>query len=118
MNALKATDTGRLVNDSLIEGIFTQGADLPLNLKKVDKPSERKRPQTPEAPFPYKSEDVVYDAKDKSLQFGATITIPEGKGPFPAVLLITGSGPQNRDEEIMGHKTFAVVADFLEKTYR
>jgi hypothetical protein len=50
--------------------------------------------------FSYKSEDIVYDIKDKSLQLGATLTIPEGKGPFPAALLITGSGPQNRDEDI------------------
>ena len=113
MKTLKATFTGKLVNDSLIEGTFTQGAELPLALKKVDKPSERKRPQTPKSPFPYKSEDVVYDTKDKSLQLGATITIPEGKGPFPAAVLITGSGPQNRDEDIMGHKPFAVIADYL-----
>lgn len=113
MKALKATYSGKLKNDSLIEGTFTQGAELPLALKKVDKPAERKRPQTLKAPFPYKSEDVIYDTKDKSLQLGATLTIPEGKGPFPAALLITGSGPQNRDEDIMGHKPFAVISDYL-----
>ena len=113
MDELKASYTGKLINDSLIEGTFTQGAELPLILKKVDKPSARNRPQTPGPAFPYKSEDVIYDTKDKRLQFGATITIPEGRGPFPAVLLVTGSGPQNRDGEIMGHKTFAVLADFL-----
>jgi len=113
ITTLKAIFKGKLLNDSLIEGTFTQGAEFPLALRKVDKPTERIRPQTPKAPFSYKSEDVVYDIKDKSLQLGATLTIPEGKGPFPAALLITGSGPQNRDEDILGHKPFAVIADYL-----
>lgn len=114
MHDLKASFTGRLLNDSTLNGVFTQLADVPLTLKKVDKqPSERKRPQTPQPPFSYKSEDVGYDNADKSLHYGATITIPEGNGPFPAAVLITGSGAQNRDEEIMGHKLFAVIADYL-----
>jgi pimeloyl-ACP methyl ester carboxylesterase len=57
----------------------------------------------------------VYSNRDKSIQFGATITKPKGSGPFPAVLLISGSGPQNRDEELFGHKPFAVLADDLTK---
>ncbi len=113
MDDLNASFTGQMINDSTIKGIFTQGAELPLTLKKTEKVTERKRPQTPKPPFPYKSEDVVYGNADKSLAYGATITIPEGKGPFPAAVLITGSGPQNRDEEIMGHKLFAVIADHL-----
>jgi pimeloyl-ACP methyl ester carboxylesterase len=115
MHDLKASFTGKLLNDSTIVGVFTQLADVPLILKKVDKPSElkRNRPQTPQPPFPYKSEDLEYDNADKSLHYGATITIPEGNGPFPAAVMITGSGAQNRDEEIMGHKLFAVIADYL-----
>ncbi|MDP4264710.1 MAG: alpha/beta fold hydrolase [Bacteroidota bacterium] len=115
MHNLNASFSGKLINDSTIEGIFTQGAGLSLNLKKVEKPSERKRPQNPQPPFPYKSENIEFDNADKSLHFGATITIPPGKGPFPAAVMITGSGPQNRDEEIMGHKPFAVLADALTK---
>ncbi len=115
MKDLNARFTGKLVNDSVIDGNFTQGAEIPLVLKKVDKPSERKRSQTPQPPFPYKTEEIEYYNKDKSLRFGATITIPSGKGPFPAALLITGSGPQNRDEDIMGHKLFAVLADHLSR---
>ncbi len=119
ITAVKASFSGRLINDSTIEGTFTQGADLPLTLKKTSKtdqpktPEALKRPQQPLPPFPYQSEDLIYANADSSLRFGATITIPEGKGPFPAVVLISGSGPQNRNEELMGHQPFAVLADYL-----
>jgi len=114
LQGVNASFTGELVNDSTMEGTFTQGADLPLTLKKTNQPVKKmERPQTPKAPFPYKAEDVIYQNADKSVQFGATITIPEGQGPFPAVVMITGSGTQNRDEEILGHKPFAVIADYL-----
>jgi uncharacterized protein len=73
----------------------------------------RRRPQTPVKPYPYREEDVVYENKVSGLKLGATITIPAGKGPFPAVVLITGSGMQDRDESIMGHKPFMVLADHL-----
>ena len=110
---VKASYTGKLVNDSTMEGIFTQGVDLPLSLKKKGNPGLRKRPQTPLPPFPYSTEEVIYPNADSTLRFGATLSIPAGKGPFPAVVLITGSGPQNRDEEILGHKFFMVLADHL-----
>ena len=113
MKDLMASFTGKMVNETTIKGTFTQRAELPLTLKKVDKPSERIRPQTPKPPFPYKSEDIIYSNADKTLSYGATITIPEGTGPFPAAVLITGSGAQNRDEDILGHKLFAVIADYL-----
>jgi len=113
MKNLRATYSGTLKNDSTLQGIFNQGIPLPLNLKKVEKASVKIKPQEPKPPFPYKNLDVVYENADKSLKYGATITIPNGNGPFPAAVLITGSGPQNRDEEIMGHKPFAVIADYL-----
>jgi len=113
MTELQASFNGELVNDSTIDGVFTQGMEFPLVLRKTDKPGERKRPQTPQPPFPYRSEDVIYHNRDKTLQYGATITIPEGKGVFPAAVLITGSGPQDRDETLMGHKLFTVLADHL-----
>lgn len=113
MNKFNASYSGKLNNDSTIDGTFKQGAELPLALKKTEKSIERKRPQEPKAPFPYRSEDVEYDNANHSLHYGATITIPEGKGPFPTALLITGSGAQNRDEELMGHKLFLVIADAL-----
>ncbi|HEY4147682.1 MAG TPA: alpha/beta fold hydrolase [Chitinophagaceae bacterium] len=110
---VQASYRGRMVSDSLVTGLFVQGTGIPLTLKKVAVVTALKRPQTPVPPFPYRSEDVEYDNSDKSLHYGATITIPPGKGPFPAVVLITGSGAQNRDEEIFEHKPFAVLADYL-----
>jgi uncharacterized protein len=74
---------------------------------------QNNRPQTPQPPFPYTADSLVYTAPADSLSYGVTLTIPSGKGPFPAVLLITGSGPQDRDENILGHKSFAIIADYL-----
>lgn len=114
MTSLNASFTGKLINDSTIDGSFTQEENFPYCWKNR-KVTEKKRPQTPKPPFAYKSEDVEYNNADNSLAYGATITIPEGKGPFPAAVLITGSGPQDRDETIMEHKIFAVIADHLTK---
>lgn len=101
---------------NVIDGLFLQGGySYPLKLEKTNNPTVLVRPQTPKPPFSYKVEDVSFSNADKSLKFGGTITIPEGAGPFPAMLLITGSGAQNRDEEIFGHKPFAVLADYLTK---
>ncbi len=69
------------------------------------------RPQTPAAPFPYTTERLTWQGAGVTL--GGTLTVPEGDGPFPAVLLITGSGPQDRDETIAEHRPFAVLADQL-----
>lgn len=105
---------GRMTTDTTIAGLWQQGGmSIPIDFMKTASPAELYRPQTPKPPFNYVSEDVIYTNKDKSIQYGATITMPNGKGPFPAVLLITGSGQQNRDEEIFGHKPFAVIADYL-----
>jgi uncharacterized protein len=68
------------------------------------------RPQTPKPPFPYGSREVTITAPENGSLAG-TLTIPEGKGPFPAILLVSGSGQQDRDETIFGHKAFAVLAD-------
>lgn len=114
MKGINAIYSGKITTDSTIEGSLSQGISLPLPLKRKSKvPKVLQRPQTPKPPFPYKSEDVEYDNADKSIHYGATITIPQGKGPFPAAVLITGSGQQDRDETIAGHKLFAVLADAL-----
>ena len=84
---------------------------LPLVLKKTDKLSVAPRPQTPQPPFPYRSEEVAYENKAGGVKLAGTLTLPPGPGPSPAVLLITGSGPQDRDETILGHKPFLVIAD-------
>ena len=115
ISQFNASYAGILENDSLINGRFQQQMSMPLQLKKIQQIIEKVRAQTPVPPFPYKSEDIVYKSRDNSISYGATITIPNGKGPFPAVMLLTGSGQQNRDEEIGGHKPFAVIADHLTK---
>ena len=71
------------------------------------------RPQTPVEPFPYKSEDITIDKTDKTSRIAGTLTFPEGSGPFPAIVLIAGSGPQNRDSEIFKHKPFLVLSDYF-----
>jgi pimeloyl-ACP methyl ester carboxylesterase len=99
---------------SAFEGEFSQnGIKLPLILKKTDKITEAIRPQTPKPPFPYRSRDVVYENKAGGIKLAGTLTLPPTKGPFPAVILITGSGAQDRDESILGHKPFLVLADYL-----
>lgn len=100
------------VSGDTIKGIFAQrGAILPLTLVRGD--FALRRPQEPKPPFPYRSEEVRIENREDSVILAGTLTLPEGKGPFPAVVLVTGSGPQNRDEEISGHKPFAVIADYL-----
>ena len=96
-----------------IAGTWTQGGALPLVLKKVEKLARPARPQEPKPPFPYRSEHVAIANAAGQAVLDGTLTLPEGKGPFPAVVLITGSGAQNRDEEIFGHKPFLVLADHL-----
>lgn len=72
------------------------------------------RPQTPAPPFPYLSRDVHYDNPfADGVRLAGTLTLPEGAGPFPAVVLISGSGPQDRNETAFGHQPFAVLADHL-----
>lgn len=113
---IKASYTGTLNTEKIIEGTFAQnGMEFPLDLKYKGVTKQIAHPQTPEPPYPYHSEDVVYKNADGSMEYGATITYPKEGKKFPAVLLITGSGAQNRDEEIKGHKPFAVIADQLTK---
>ena len=96
-----------------IEGTFTQGASLPLTFKRVEKIDALNRPQTPKPPFFYESLDVSYENKAGGVTLAGTLTLPRGAGPFPAAVMITGSGPQDRDETILGHKPFLVIADYL-----
>lgn len=115
MPKVGATYTGTL-NEKGDEftGTFQQGLNkLPLKLKKVVSITVLNRPQEPKPPFPYKAEEVSYENTAAKVKLGGTLTIPPGKGPFPAVLLITGSGQQDRDESLLGHKPFLVLADSL-----
>lgn len=112
---IKSKYKGTVVADSnIINGLWLQGAPLPLKLKKTDAPVTFDRPQEPTLPLPYKTEEVTFENKNAdSVWLSGTLSIPEGKGPFPAVVLISGSGPQNRDEFLLGHKPFYVLSDYL-----
>ncbi|MDE5876559.1 MAG: alpha/beta hydrolase [Muribaculaceae bacterium] len=108
-----ATYNGR-IEDGKIDGTFSQrGVNLPLTLTPEEDLSVR-RPQTPQPPFPYIEKDIVFTSYDGT-ELAGTLTLPDatpGK-KFPTVVMVTGSGPQNRDEEIFEHKPFAVIADYL-----
>lgn len=105
---------GRLVSDSTIDGFWSQGgAQLPLSLTRLAKPIEMRRPQEPKPPFPYVAEEVSFKNPHAGVTLAGTLTKPKGKGTFPVAVLISGSGPENRDEEIFGHRPFLVLADYL-----
>lgn len=94
-----------------ISGDFTQsGRTFPFTLGRGAVEAVP-RPQEPQPPFPYRSEKVGFQNGEVTL--AGTLTLPEGEGPFAAVLFITGSGPQDRDETLAGHKPFLLFADTL-----
>ena len=108
---------GTLGQDNIIVGTFKQGGQsFPMNLskEKIDK-EKLVRPQEPIKPFPYYSEDITFENKKVGINLAGTLTLPDKEGVFPVVILISGSGPQNRDEELLGHKPFLVLSDFLTK---
>ncbi len=115
MKALLGKYEGKLnAEGTEAAGTWTQaGNSFPLTLKKTDKATELRRPQTPRAPFPYKAVEVSYPNKTGGVTLAGTLTEPEGPGPFPALILISGSGPQDRDETLFEHKPFLVLADTL-----
>jgi alpha/beta superfamily hydrolase len=86
-----------------------------VNLKKLKAAFTVNRPQEPKPPFPYTSEDVTFINEKFNIKLAGTLTIPAGTGPFKTVIMITGSGAQNRNEELMGHKPFLVIADYLSR---
>lgn len=104
--------TGIFQDDS-ITGIFRQGGlQLPLVLKPTQK-TTLSRSQEPKSPFPYLTRDITFLNEVDGNILAGTLTIPDSTGIFPAVILIAGSGPNDRDEAILGHKPFLVIADHL-----
>ncbi len=107
---------GTVTGDSTIEGTWTQhGANFTVDLRKLKSAFIINRPQEPKPPFHYTSEDVTFTNDKFNIILAGTLTIPAGPGPFKAVIMITGSGPQNRNEELLGHKPFLVIADYLSR---
>lgn len=108
------------LENNIIKGTFSQGGqplalDLSREEVKKEKPAGPVRPQEPVKPYPYRSEDVTFKNEKAGITLAGTLTLPQKEGSYPAVVLITGSGAQNRDEEILGHKPFLVLADHLTK---
>lgn len=97
--------------DTLTGTLQQMGNSFELNLDR--KPIEVNRPQEPVPPFPYRIEEVTFRNEAAGITLAGTLTLPEKPGTYPAVILVTGSGPQNRDEEILRHKPFWVLADYL-----
>ncbi len=108
---------GTLGKDNSIIGNFKQvGQSFPLNLSKEKVEKETPiRPQEPQKPYSYYSEDIIFENKKAGITLAGTLTLPKKDGVFPVVILISGSGPQNRDEELLGHKPFLVLSDYLTK---
>lgn len=99
-------------------GTLTQaGQTFAMRLERVSEEEAKavgpKRPQTPKPPFPYQQREVSYRNESDGTTLAGTLTIPQGGGPHPAAVLISGSGPQDRDETLLGHKPFLVIADHL-----
>ena len=115
IDAIRSAYEGKFTADgNTIEGNWLQhGTTMPLVMNRVDKLPELNRPQTPKKPYPYIEEEVAYENQQANVRIAGSLTLPKEKGPFPAVLLITGSGALDRDETISYHKPFLVLADHL-----
>ncbi len=115
--AAKIVYVGKLENNEIV-GDFKQGSrSLALKLtrgqqQKIEKVASVAS-QLPTKPYPYIEENVTFDNPSAKIKLAGTLTLPKQSGKFPVVVLISGSGPQNRDEEILGHKPFLVLADYL-----
>ena len=103
------------LKDGKIVGTFRQmGREIPLTLSRGE--LVRQRPQTPQPPYPYEAREVTFKNDEANATLAGTLTLPVGFESLkkrPVVLMVTGSGLQNRDEEIFDHKPFAVIADYL-----
>ena len=128
VKAISGIFEGRLSADgSNLSGTLKQGGGVfPLTLQRAaasqvsppqgsapPTPPVPSRTQIPVAPYPYDAIDLEFPNDKAGIRLAGTLTVPKGQGPFPAVVLVTGSGAQNRDEEILGHKPFLVIADYL-----
>ncbi|WP_299440072.1 alpha/beta fold hydrolase [uncultured Aquimarina sp.] len=116
IGAMMVTYKGKLENQ-VFKGTFTQGGNsISLNLTEgktvLEKP--KRRPQDPVKPYPYISEDVVFlNKKADDIKLSGTLTLPKDIKKPPVVILISGSGPQNRNEELLNHRPFLVLSDYL-----
>lgn len=115
--AIVGNYTGKInYDDKKIAGYWNQaGSSFELNLEYTKEIVTPKRPQEPKSPFPYNVEEVRFRNEKDNITLAGTLTYPKENKKYPAVVLITGSGAQNRDEEIFNHKPFLIIADHLTK---
>ena len=114
LTKLGAQFIGELKEDTLSGQWLQAGRQLALSFtKKAPETGQLRRPQIPQPPFPYRVEEVVFQNEKAGLQLAGTLTLPKGEGKHPVAILISGSGPQDRDESLAGHKPFWVLADHL-----
>lgn len=115
VEAIQGVYRGTLLTDvQIIEGKWEQsGFTFPLTLKKDPTALEIKRPQEPRKPYPYREEEVVFQNRKAGINLAGTLTLPKKGGPVAAVVLISGSGPQDRDETVFNHRPFLIIADYL-----
>lgn len=107
---------GVLRGDTLMAGTWQQGGmTFPLDLRKTTAPIVVRRPQEPKPPYPYNEEEVSFPNTHAGITLAGTLTYPTSGGPFAAAVLISGSGAQDRDENIFNHKPFKVIADHLSR---
>ncbi|MBW3544867.1 MAG: lysophospholipase [Bacteroidetes bacterium] len=105
--------SGKFMDSETLTGQWQQGGQvLPLQLKKGAVEALR-RPQEPQQPYPYQEQEGMVNNQEVGIQLAGTLTFPEGTGTYPAVILLTGSGAQDRDMSLLGHKPFLVLADHL-----
>lgn len=105
---------GIMKSDDSIDGTWQQrGLSFPLVLKRINEAPKLGRPQEPKKPYPYIEEEVSYKNEKAGIKLAGTLTMPRSGQPFPAVILISGSGPQDRNETVCGHRPFLVLADYL-----
>lgn len=100
-------------NDEISGAFMRSSGPAPFVLKRTDEIVLASRPQDPKKPYPYEEEEVSYKNTTDNVKLAATLTTPKGTGKYPAVILISGSGSQNRDSFIGGHRPFLVIADHL-----
>jgi len=111
--AIGGSYKGKLAGPDKIDGVLKQGAQaMPILLTKGEIVAA-KRPQTPVKPYPYEEQEISVVNKEAGITLAGTLTVPTGKGPHPAVILLSGSGPQDRDQTILEHKSFLVLSDYL-----
>ncbi|AKB78267.1 hypothetical protein MSHOH_1784 [Methanosarcina horonobensis HB-1 = JCM 15518] len=115
VKSIRGAFDGTLKEDGkTIEGEWKQSElTLPLVLSRINETPDTRKEQDPVKPYPYDEEEVTYENEEAGVKLAGTLTLPHSEGPFPAVILISGSGQQNRDEEILGHRPFLVLSDYL-----